>query len=294
MKTTSTSLLTQSQEFALERMTALAKLHFAQAETGAVRLRTLPLVIGPSGVGKSHLLRELGARLGLPVMKLTVGDWIIQGARMEPSTCRRLRSELERDEPMVLQIDELDKFSLTPDPWTRCLFGEVFGILDGTPGPVIKNGASLQGGWTETLVQRLRSRCFTIGAGTWQELWSSDRPRRAIGFHQQRESLAAPDHEALRERVRTTRAIPDELLNRFNASWLFLDPLTREDFARIAERLSLGREILDPVRAEASGLNFRYVENVMTDAAVAQLRQNPAPSTRQLELLSVPVPPASP
>ena len=250
-------------------MKSLARLHFSPRDQGPVRVRTLPLLIGPSGVGKSHLVRELGRQLGVHVLKFTVGDWMIECGRHEPSSYRRIRQQLERDEKVLVHIDELDKFELTDDSWTRALFGEIFGLLDGSPGAVMKSPATGPAvGWTEQLVHRLKTRAFIVGSGTWQSLYS--QVRRPIGFCSGNGTQTVMNHEALTARIRESEVIPPELLNRFGG-WIFLDPLTRDDFTRISHSLNLPSKVLDPALAEASGLNFRYVENVMTEKALRDL-----------------------
>lgn len=76
--------------------------------------------------------------------------------------------------------------------------------------------------------------------------------------------------ETVFQAIRDARTIPEELLNRFCAEWLVLEPYSTADFARLATALKLDPAVLDPVVAEASGLNFRYLESAITKAALSR------------------------
>jgi len=283
-----TVLLTRSQEAALTQLLALARLNFSNPSYGPVKLRTIPLILGPSGVGKTHLVRELAERLKLRVLKLSYGEWIIEAARHEPSTFRRIRQELDRGQSILLHIDELDKFVFTTDPWSRALFGEVFGLLDRAPGATshhaVEVGKGRLPGWTDEQVQQLASNVFIVTSGTWMSLFEA-RVRRPIGFWQGQESKGGIDLAALRSAVRNQGIIPAELLNRLNEDWLVLEPYSENDFRALAKSMELSPDLFDPEEAVASGLNFRFLENRLTRSAVAamQERETLAAETLQQE-----------
>ena len=65
--------------------------------------------------------------------------------------------------------------------------------------------------------------------------------------------------------------IPDELINRFNDDWLLLEPYTATDYSAIVCNLGLDPTTIDPVEGAASGLNFRYVERALTNAALKRI-----------------------
>lgn len=260
LKTKEPEFLTRSPQAGLDRMVALAKLHFEGGMSHGVQLRTWPLLVGPSGVGKSNLVRRVAAELGgLPVTKLSYGEWLVSGARTDMTTLQRLRLALEKHDRQILFIDELDKVQATPDAWSRALLTELFGVIDRQLGVVEGSRTA----WTPDLLQKFRERVFIIGAGTWQDLWSGSSG--AIGFGGQ----AQPSDMA--DRIRRAKVIPTELLNRFNGDWIVLEPYSVRDFEEIAEGLKLPPGVLDPVAAAKSGYNFRAVEMALTAHALRQM-----------------------
>lgn len=261
MKAKEVGFLTRSQRAGLDRMLGLAKLHFENSTRYGVRLRTWPLLVGPSGVGKSNLVRHLAAEMGgLPVTKLTYGEWLVSGSRTEATTLQRLRAALEKHDRQILFIDELDKVHASSDAWSRALLTELFGVLDGQLG--LAEGS--RSGWSPELLRKLREKAFIVGAGTWQDIWRSSGAS-SIGFS---EATRAPD---IAERIRKAQVIPQELLNRFCPAWILLEPYNASDFEEISAGLKLPPGILDPISAAESGLNFRAVEAALTAHALRQV-----------------------
>ena len=266
--TSSPPRLTASQEFAFERLCATARLQFSRPDYGPVKLRTTPLVLGPSGVGKTHLIQAVAKELGLPLMRLTVSNWMIEGVRLDTPTVVRLRREVERGRPFVLQIDELDKLKSSDEAWCRAQQAEVYNVLDRMPGLVTPEGSSGTSNlWRPEQIEFLTHQVFMIGCGTWQEVFeNSGSGKGPVGFWSGPRPQS-PDAE-LQTKVRQARMIAPELLNRFSDDWILLQGYTRKDFAQLARDLNLPPTILDPIEAERSGLNYRYLENVLTKAAV--------------------------
>lgn len=258
------SPFTRSQADALKVMRAMAQAYFEGAGRGALTLRFNPLLVGPSGVGKTFLVSELGRELNLPVLKLTVGEWLVVGAKGTPALglVQRFICDHERG---LIHLDELDKYRADRSPWMMSVMTEVFGLLDrsfhyaGEQGPA----------WTNAHAERLKRNVFIIGSGTWQEIWRN-AAARPVGFNSR-----APGFNAAQQ-VREARLIPEELVNRFNDPWLILDHYTAEDFRRLGREHGLVEPEFDPIAAAASKLNFRYLENAATRREIARRLAEPS------------------
>lgn len=254
--------LTASQRAVLREVSALSEIFFEGGiERAGANLRIAPLIIGPSGVGKTHVVTAVGRAMNVPVIRMTVSNWIIQAGRQAPCALEILQRSLERHDRMILFIDELDKLTRSQTcEYSRHQQVEIFAALDrslsypGAPGNP----------WTSTHDEKLRRNVMIVGGGTWHDLWIT-RPRPPMGFNSQ-----ADIGDDIAGRIRQARIIPEELLYRFSSRWLFLRPYTPEDFRTIAQRLGLAEEDFDPVAAAASGANFRAIENALTTRALKQ------------------------
>lgn len=258
--------LTASQAEAYAQLKGLAQIFFSQQnhEKSPVSLRLNPLIVGPSGVGKNHLVSLLGEELKIPVLRFTVGDWIVLGSRMGQTSFEVIQRSLDQHERLIIYFDELDKYRAQDNSWTLSQTTEIFSVLD----RAVSHGGSSSNPWTGVHSRKLRDNVFLIGAGTWQDVWKHQIGRR-MGF-----GNTETQHDEIAHQIRRSGLIPEELLNRFLDRWLVLTPYTEDDFRRVAQALDLGPDILDPVEAAASGRNFRYVENALTaDALRRQLRE---------------------
>ncbi len=253
-------IFTQSQSRALQKLEALARIYFGQvSRQAAIELRLLPLVLGPSGVGKTRLISELSTRLNVPLLRFSVSDWVVTGARVEPSTMQVIQAKLEDyADGFILQIDELDKLS-SPEPWQQSVRLDIFSLADRRVGFT----GTAKAPWTEFHSEALRKRVFMIGTGTWHEIWMNPT-RTHLGFTQ---LGAGSEERALEDAIRSAKSIPPELLNRFSP-WVPLGPYSREDFVLLADRLQLP-DTFDPDEAVRSHLNYRYLEGFVTNTLLA-------------------------
>ena len=241
---------TASQARVLGNLEAMARLYFYEPERADVRLRLEALVVGASGVGKTFLIHQLGARLEIPVIKLTMGDWMPLGGRGGIPTMTMLAKVLSKNERVILYIDELCKMrSMYSSAWTLCIATEAFGLLDRQPGPE----------WSKEAALNLKKNAFLVGSGTWQELFDL-RDKTSVGFGSGQTNAVGE----IQRLVRKHQLIPPELLNRFNDDWGILDPYSENDFRRMIRELGLEPGVIDPVAAAESGLNFRAIENALT------------------------------
>lgn len=259
----SSSYLTDSQANVLAQLRAYAELYFDKttAATIPIKLRLNPLIVGPSGVGKSHLVATLGRTLGIPVLRVSLGDWIVLASRVEPCSLEILQRELDQHDRLILHIDELDKLR-SQEAYGLSQQAEIFNVLD-RARPYHGNAKRP---WTATHDRKLRDSVMIIGSGTWENLWSRELGRR-VGF-----VGSDISDEDIATAINKSALIPPELLKRFSTPILALRPYRTTDFERIAEQLNLSAGDFSPAEAAASGLNFRFLESHLTTRALVHAR----------------------
>jgi hypothetical protein len=210
---TSEITLTESQKRLLESLCA----HWQVKQNGECVAgydpRPLPLIVGPSGSGKSALVRHFAATQHLPMKDFNVGTWLISGAKVEPQTLCEIGEFIRNHDSGVLFIDEVDKLIATTD-WSRGVQQEVYALLDGRTDSFT--------GWDSAMAKRLKESFFIIGAGTWQSRYLGRQ--RTLGF------AAQKGEDAWSIELEGQDEIPEELLMRFNADVLYLQPLTEAEF----------------------------------------------------------------
>lgn len=259
-------LLTRSQQAALEKLDSLVGVFFSQADpTLPVRMRIAPLLVAPSGSGKTFLASLVAKRHGLPLIRTSVAEWMVQGSKATEPTLNLIRDTIDKHpEGLVLFVDELDKLAGS-DTWSIAQRGEIFCCA----GDRNITGA----GWNDHHRKVLRERVFIVGSGTWQDIWT-----RQLTKHR---GFSGPDMRTntIEDEIRASRAIPDELLLRWGPI-IPIHPYTKEDFEMIGRQLNLGPEFLNPSQAATSGLNFRAIELAVTHRALAVYEnRRRAPST---------------
>ena len=248
---------TQDQKTALRQLRAMTDIYFEGVTHRGVALRLNTLVVAPSGAGKNFLITTLGRILGLPVLRLTVGDWIVTGAKSDPPTLETLRLHLDAHPRSLIHIDEIDKFRAVSDSaWSQGQLAELYSVLDRDV-----NYRSTKAPWTEKHTQRMKSGAMIIGSGTWHQVFASETAGR-VGF------LPTSSGFDLARSVRKAQIIPHELISRFSDRWISMNFYTEQDFVRLASSLGLAPEVLDPKAAAASGLNYRFVQNALTEHAL--------------------------
>lgn len=104
----------------------------------SVKPRFSRLVVGPSGVGKTHIVRALAEHLDVPFFNIDTSNWIVLGAaaaERQGETWYHICKFVAENEKGIIFLDELDKLGRAGDAndsaWTRHLRVEVYGLLDG-------------------------------------------------------------------------------------------------------------------------------------------------------------------
>jgi energy-coupling factor transporter ATP-binding protein EcfA2 len=262
----SAEIFTQSQRAVMEELEAIARAFFYGNCEGPIRPRWTTLIVGPTGVGKSHLVRMVAARLKLETLRFGATSWVPAGAKVEPQSLRVVLEKVRRGRPFVLHFEEADKFLCrASDAWSQAQLTELLMLLEGAVGEP----------WTDHDRAALRRNALIVATGAWQEMFEKDS--LAIGFG--RDRAAASRTDAFR-RVRLEQKIPVELVARFGQT-LLLEPLNAEDFRRMAAQLGLGAGDYDAEEGVNSGQNVRYLESCIGRRELQRVRaliSNEAPT----------------
>lgn len=249
---------TESQKRALHLLRGYARMYFERPEFYGVRLRAQPLLIGPSGVGKTQLVRDLATELQLPLIRFSSGDWLPTGTRNDSPTLLAIRQFVDTHARGIIHLDELDKYRAgETTTWGLSVLTDIFSLLDRQPAS-----------WTPLLTAKLRHRFLVVGSGTFQDLW--DSKEREVGFGSETTHQTSSDERLVR-RLRKARLIPPELINRFAEPWILIEPYTAADFARLRRAYGLPTAALDPSLAAESGTNFRAIESALGRFVIQQI-----------------------
>ena len=213
--------LHRSQLKVYERCVELGELHYSgMAASAALKPRCYPLILGPTGVGKTHVGRAVAKALGAHFLPVTYGRWVPNGGK-GLATMLAILGALEEHERLVLFYDEIDKLGGRVDcSWTRSVFNETFYALDGEfPMDEFRRYKRSSDKSAKTENPDVK-RLFVIGCGTWQSITKPNATKPGIGFGPTR--VDTPSQSTLVTRVRAAEGMPEELLARFHCEPLVL------------------------------------------------------------------------
>lgn len=225
------------QRDAFDRLSLLARATiFNNLSDLPIQIRPTVFVTGPSGVGKTHIVREVAASLNLEFYSISLSEWIILGGTSRgstttwPSICQFLNSS---SSGAIIFVDEVDKLrshggsSATGGEWSRMLLTELYTLLDFRVPRNLndENGDRISQAVIANAAQSLRSKTMIVAAGAFHEIWS-DQP--AIGFGSAGlPEFIPPDLNLL------AQFVPRELINRFGSQLVVLKPLVEGDYHAI-------------------------------------------------------------
>lgn len=275
---TTPTLLSPTQRRAFEQLQAMARLFFEGAGDVTnlkIRPRNCPLVVGPTGCGKSFLVEAVARSSNAHFLKASVGDWIPIGAANDyKPTLFAILDQVVEHARVVLFLDEFDKWGNdVSSSWARSCQTDVWQILDRTPpsdayqrSTKIEHAREFS---ADDLRELLRRRLWIVGAGTWQSLL---RPQTALGFAPRGSS----DEEQRRD-IAASGVLPDELLARFNPELIVLRYPSGAETVEIFERsglLALADSVgekLHPETHDWSRSGMRSLENIATRLLLRRL-----------------------
>jgi len=264
-------ILTQNQSTVLEQLKLMWDIFFwKDFSTFPVKPRLDPLIAGPTGAGKSHLIRSLAGWAKAKYFPVTFGSWMPQGTKSDTGgpTVFSILDTVETHSRVILHIDELDKFREDfSQTWSRSVLNDLWNTLDRNfPIEDWIKARSRPLLTLNDMRERVRRNLWIVGTGTWQELFEN-RKRGTVGFS----STNAVVENEISDSIRESKIIPPELLSRFNVDILLLEyPTTREEKQNLIDSTGITELARQAgVTVTPDMLNFekggmREIESIMT------------------------------
>lgn len=279
----------------------LGGLHYSgRANLLAIRPRLWPLLIGPTGSGKSFIARQVADTFRARYLRISFGDWVVQGARGMPTLFGVVHSTLGC-ERLVVHLDELDKLPVgNVDEWSRAVANEIWGFLDGEL-PVTRFLRDPERRQLVTEIERRNleggsagRKIFVIGSGTWQSSYDEAvSPRTAMGFGRSSSSTPRKAATHMVEALETLRGPGSELIARFDSAILCLQPPDIEEAYGMLETIGCapfaegaGIDVRTLLAKRIPRQGFRALESCVTDALLAGWKPEERPREIQQVMFS--------
>ncbi len=218
------------QQAAFDSLRLLIHAKRCKLHAGGITPTFHTLILGPSGSGKSHVVRAVAKYEGMGFYEINVSSWLPSGSRTQKSTPERLAAFVDSNRSGIIFLDEADKLhpkSEHTSDFTRYLIDEVVGLLDGR--------VSHWESWSEQLANKLKHDYFIVLAGAWQQAYTE-----AFLSHQILGGTWA--NLSILEGFLENNWLPTELLNRVSSHLIeILPPETSDIVSRLRSvRAGLG------------------------------------------------------
>lgn len=237
------------------------------------------LILGPSGNGKTALVKILAEELGIALYHISATNWIPLGGaeRGACNTWPEIAKFILEQERVILFIDELDKL-YAESSWMNHVRVEIFSLLDHKlPGNLDLSKVVSESDEDDTkalagrIKKHLRESVFIVGAGAFQDLYETTRRERQVtgfGIRQEKDESPLLQHKDIQ------KVLPTEICNRFAYPLLELPMLEEKDYNALIEQvaLTLPAEASEELRTLAKAqlqnaidnkLNCRFIESLI-------------------------------
>lgn len=272
------SSLSLTQQHVYKKLSELACLYFTGDFSDLpTQPRLFPLVAGPTGAGKSFLVRTLANEINAHFMRICFGDWLPYGARTGTPTMDKIKDALIKYEHVILHLDELDKFrKMFDSPWSNCVANDIWTMMDRQfklEDPYVLRRPDEQIARKE---KGVGNRLWIVGSGTWQDLFDNSQmqsTKPTLGFA----PIPGPTPplsplEEKQKLIREQDFIPRELIARFHNEVLIIDyPRNTEEITDMLERCGINRlaskldVTIDPESISFSEQGLRVFESISAD-----------------------------
>ena len=259
-----------------------------------VRPRFARFLAGPTGTGKSYIVRALARSFEVPLLEIGASNWMPLGSQSRGAnpTWVDIATLIRRKGRGIIFLDELDKID-GRSSWMQHIRVEIFSLLDlrlpdtlslvppeeaeALQEPIIR----------ERLRRRLGGGFWIIGAGAFQDFQENSR-QQPLGFNVSENVAPSLSQNDM------AKVIPREIVNRFSAPVLNLPLLRETDYRLMLEQVqarspvalqpliaTIGRETLPSAVVSQSGC--RWLEEVMLETLIRSLSLPPLGNAAPLD-----------
>jgi hypothetical protein len=204
--------LSETQKSAVKRLASMRRLQGVSLPP--FNLRLSPLVVGPHGSGKTHLIERFAVSCGMPLLGFTPTSWLPHGATSQPHTMDVIRGHVERTTgPVFFHLSHLETLGVRDTyMWDASIAREITCLLTG-------EGLEAYGWGAESLAD-FKARFWIVGELSWSEQ----------GKPQEIDPDAWKMTDDAMYEVERRRILPAGLLHAFSADPLLLRYPEAEDF----------------------------------------------------------------